>query len=289
MTPLIVQGSSIYATTEASAIRSTDGGQTWDRILYNGTYPYYTPPESYSSRPMFTLLHANTERLFARVMPATLPGDPGGLYASTDQGTTWTPAGFTGLSVDRIIESDSVLFALQNGRVFASRTDTLAWKDISGALSTDSIVVISASPEYLVALTEASDRIWYRPMREIRDLLGSVGPTATPGTPTEIPAGVTLLQNYPNPFNPTTTIGYQLPAGAHVRLVMFDLLGREVAVLVNERKEAGRHAVTFDATGLASGTYFYRLHVTPRERRAATGAGDGEAEIIQTRMLTLLR
>lgn len=70
---------------------------------------------------------------------------------------------------------------------------------------------------------------------------------------------------------------------------MFDLLGREVAVLVNERKEAGRHAVTFDATGLASGTYFYRLHVTPTERRAATGAGDGEAEIIQTRMLTLLR
>ena len=70
-----------------------------------------------------------------------------------------------------------------------------------------------------------------------------------------------LAQNYPNPFNPTTVISYELPAAGNVRLVVFDLLGREVAVLVNERKEPGAYQVRFDAhlSGLSSGIYFYRL------------------------------
>jgi hypothetical protein len=80
------------------------------------------------------------------------------------------------------------------------------------------------------------------------------------------PASFTLSQNFPNPFNPTTAISYHLPAGqaglsaaSEVRLVVYDILGREVAVLVNERKAPGRYEVTFDASGLASGVYFYRL------------------------------
>jgi photosystem II stability/assembly factor-like uncharacterized protein len=68
-----------------------------------------------------------------------------------------------------------------------------------------------------------------------------------------------LLQNYPNPFNPTTIIQYQLPVASTVSLKVYDALGREVATLVNERKNAGVHQVEFRATNLASGTYFYRL------------------------------
>ncbi len=70
-----------------------------------------------------------------------------------------------------------------------------------------------------------------------------------------------LEQNYPNPFNPTTTIRYTLPTANLVRLELFDALGRKVATLVNERKGAGTHAYTLNATrfSLASGAYFYRL------------------------------
>ena len=74
-----------------------------------------------------------------------------------------------------------------------------------------------------------------------------------------LPAAFVLSQNYPNPFNPTTSIKYQIPNTNRVMLKVFDLLGREVATLVNEVKNAGEYAVQFNASGLASGVYFCRL------------------------------
>jgi hypothetical protein len=75
----------------------------------------------------------------------------------------------------------------------------------------------------------------------------------------EIPRSYRLNQNYPNPFNPSTRIGYQLPANAFVVLKVFDVLGNEVETLVNERQNAGNHAVFFNAENLSGGVYFYRL------------------------------
>ncbi len=77
----------------------------------------------------------------------------------------------------------------------------------------------------------------------------------------EFPARFELAQNYPNPFNPVTTINYQLPIGNSQLTILkvFDLLGREVATLVNEVKRPGAYTVQCDATGFASGVYIYRL------------------------------
>lgn len=68
-----------------------------------------------------------------------------------------------------------------------------------------------------------------------------------------------LMTNYPNPFNPTTVISYQLSVSGHVTLKVYDILGREVTTLVNENQSGGLHSVSFDASRLASGVYFYRL------------------------------
>ena len=75
----------------------------------------------------------------------------------------------------------------------------------------------------------------------------------------ELPSEVALWANYPNPFNPETTIRYALPQAGNVRLAVYDLLGHEVAILVDRSKPAGNHTARFDATGLPSGLYVYRL------------------------------
>ena len=88
------------------------------------------------------------------------------------------------------------------------------------------------------------------------------------------PAKFDLAQNYPNPFNPETTIRYSLAADGNVRLTIFDMLGKEVAVLADGFQQAGEHQVSWNAAHLASGSYFYRLE----------SGGD-----VMVRRMTLLR
>lgn len=88
-------------------------------------------------------------------------------------------------------------------------------------------------------------------------LRGTVVSVAEPGP---IPLTYALLQNYPNPFNPVTTIRFTIPEKTHVSLRIYDILGREVALLVNEEKNPGAYDVRFNANQLSSGAYFYSLH-----------------------------
>ncbi len=79
----------------------------------------------------------------------------------------------------------------------------------------------------------------------------------------QLPTKFFLSQNYPNPFNPITTIEFQIASasgGGFVSLKVYDILGREVATLVNEEKHAGNYEVTFDGSGLSSGIYFYKFN-----------------------------
>ena len=68
-----------------------------------------------------------------------------------------------------------------------------------------------------------------------------------------------LEQNYPNPFNPSTMISFNLPQSSPVRLILYNLLGQEVSVLMDEYRAAGIHQGRVDGSGFASGTYFYRI------------------------------
>ncbi len=88
------------------------------------------------------------------------------------------------------------------------------------------------------------------------------------------PSSFRLEQSYPNPFNPNTTISYQLPSKIRVTLIVYDILGCEVARLVDSTEDPGYKRVRFDGTGLSSGVYFYMLK-----------AGD----FIQTKKLILLK
>jgi len=91
---------------------------------------------------------------------------------------------------------------------------------------------------------------------------------------TLLPANFVLNQNYPNPFNPTTTISFSLPSKSFAKLKVFDVLGREVAALLSEELAAGTYSKQWDASGLPSGVYFYRIQA---------------GSFIETRKLILLK
>ncbi|NWG28524.1 MAG: T9SS type A sorting domain-containing protein [Ignavibacteriaceae bacterium] len=100
-------------------------------------------------------------------------------------------------------------------------------------------------------LTVDKYRVWGKFVSDPSDVF-----IETNTTPTEF----ILYQNYPNPFNPSTIISWQSPVGSHQVLKVFDVLGNEVATLVDEYKEAGNYEVYFNAASLSSGVYFYRLN-----------------------------
>lgn len=126
----------------------------------------------------------------------------------------------------------------------------------------------------------ASPGHWYYRLQQI-DLDGSftysneaVVDIGTGLSAEYVPSQTELLPNYPNPFNPTTKIRYGLPDKAHVTLAVFNTLGQQIAMLVDGEKEAGYHEVSFDATSLASGVYYYRIRA---------------GEFVQTKKLLLLK
>ena len=139
--------------------------------------------------------------------------------------------------------------------------------------------------EYTYIDSGAVPGIWYYRLKQI-DLDGSIVhhepirvlvSGSTSAASTEISSRFELRQNYPNPFNPITTIGFRVqgsglrstesssltphPTTPHVHLAVYDMLGREVAVLVNEEKAPGNYKVTFDGSILSSGVYYYRLEI----------------------------
>jgi hypothetical protein len=157
----------------------------------------------------------------------------------------------------------------------------------------------------------------------LRGLADQLGVNATNGVAQQVdyPGLFSLEQNYPNPFNPSTTIGYtvsgtgsgkagsgvsglgsgvvnrqlstvnsQAGAGsAWVRLAVYDVLGREVAVLVNEKQDAGTYKVAFDGSRRASGVYLYRLQINSLDHSPGGASGSPEPDFVQTRRLLLLK
>lgn len=176
-------------------------------------------------------------------------GSTYGVYRSTDNGASWTPSG-AGVPGGRIISLIPGLDTLYASATAASgltrlyrTTDGLQWTFIE-QMTLVYAYAVHANRLYAARL----DGLWHKPFT----------PTSA-GMPERVPKMFVLEQNYPNPFNPTTTIQFVVGTYGHTSLRVFDVLGREVATLVNEPLQPGMHRVTIDAAGLSGGVYFYRL------------------------------
>ena len=179
-----------------------------------------------------------------------------GIYLSTNNGLSWSSKGFTNSIVDGITAEDNDVFvcAYQYG-IYKSTNNGNQWQSYNTGI-----------PYYFATTLEIGDStlfagIWGHGLWSIKKIITGIDQSLI-----LVPEKFYLSQNYPNPFNPSTKIKYSIPnvtlsgvEGSRVTLKVFDVLGNEVATLVNEYRNAGNYEFDFNAASLSSGIYFYRL------------------------------
>ncbi len=250
--------------------RSTNNGASWDPVFTGVTYPPiqalaatdsivyagtrwvgilrssnngtdWTDDTSIFRHSAVYALAATGSALLAYT---SAPGPPA-VYRSTTSGADWEPVaslpGFNALAV-----GGRYLFAGSSSGVFRSLDSGVTWTAVNLGLTDIVVEALAVCGGNLFAGTRHSG-VW---RRQLPELVTPVEVVAG-----ETPRGFVLHEGYPNPFNPTATITFELPATAIVRLSVYDLLGREVGVLVNARMEPGLHKITFDGSRLSSGVY----------------------------------
>lgn len=174
-----------------------------------------------------------------------------GIYRSGDHGKTWSLISSTINPTEIISLHDGTIAALYNGKVYRTTNDGETWDSVGTSFPFEVLSMAADKDGYMYVGTNGL----YKSQSQITTVSDHELPPTT----------FTLHQNYPNPFNPSTVISYQLPVNSVVTLKVFDLLGREVATLVNEEKPAGSYTVQFKGTDLSSGVYFYRMQARQTE------------------------
>jgi hypothetical protein len=181
-------------------------------------------------------------------------GTSTGIFKSTDKGVTWTNTSFAFPNVNGLAISGNYVFAgTEKNGIFISQDLGSTWININGNLGKRiSVNKLFISGNDLYAATYTNSVL----KAPISSLVGITEPSVT-----SLPEEYNLSQNYPNPFNPVTTFTYDIKTSGFITLKVYDILGNEIAELVNEKKNAGRYSVVFDAGkyNLSSGVYFYKL------------------------------
>ena len=231
ITALVTSGTSLFAGTFGGGVfLSTNNGTSWTAV------------DSGLTNQFVSAFAVNGTYLYVAV--------GGGVYFSTNNGTSWSSVG-TGLPKNATVSSLAIwgtnLFAAASG-VYVLSTIGGSWTSVSTGLPSGSVGALVVFGSSLYA--GRGSNVYRRPLSEM---------TSVADRQEAIPSRFELSQNYPNPFNPSTSIKYLIPSASNVTLKLFDVLGREVATLVNEAKQPGTYTVRWDAVNMASGTYFYRI------------------------------
>ena len=226
---LLLVGNTLIASnniTGGSLKISEDNGQTWTN--------------SNTQLPWVISLATLGNVIFA--------GTQFGIYRSTDMGRNWqwVTREINMRSVPAMVSVSNIVFATSNAQVWLSADTGNTWRN-TGNLGA-SVTSLAVNNGELYAGTV--NGVWKAPLARL---------SVSSEVKRDLSKTFLLFQNYPNPFNPSTIISYQLPMTSNVSLKVYDILGRELVTLVNQRQSAGVYQVDFNATRFASGVYFYRL------------------------------
>lgn len=293
-----VNGQTILAGTLSGIFISTNGGDSWNQstngfpnspvtsILFVGNEIFaatYGAGIYYSNDSGSSWVAKNNGLNVLALWSITIhsnilfAGSNSGLYYSTDNGNTWNSIPvYNTRPFKSLLSYGGVIFAGKsepaNTNFLFSTNNGVTWQTASDGLTTSvtEIIAIAVNNGYIyVSTPTAAYKIHKRPLSEIVTSVHEENLS---------PFEFKLSQNYPNPFNPSTKISWQSPAGGYTTLKVYDVLGNEVATLVDEYKDAGNHEIIVDTrqlavgNSIASGAYFYRLKV---------------GEFIQTRKMIL--
>jgi photosystem II stability/assembly factor-like uncharacterized protein len=235
-------GNNIFAGTASNGVYlSSNNGTNWSQTTLNNEH--------------VTRLGFIGNNIFA--------GSYSGVYISTNNGIVWSQTALSNKMVLSLAITGNNIFvgtfqyAQDSGSFYISSNNGVSWNENHlGFNAASSVRAILISNNYVFIGTEGNS-VWRRSLSELIGIQ-NLG--------TEIPSKFSLSQNYPNPFNPVTKIRFDVPENGKLKtendlteIRVYDLLGREVAILVNEKLNPGSYEVTFDGSSLNSGVYFYKL------------------------------
>jgi hypothetical protein len=235
---LVVHGTYLFAGTETTVFRSSDNGKSWIRVD--------------SGLTGLKFVHR-----FTSTGDCLFLSSSSGVFRTSNNGQSWESINsglaspfVPGLTQYTFSSGPAHIFAAASGLVYQSTNNGDTWLGVYEGSTDTSLFRIAVSEPYMYA-TSFYGSLWRRSLSEFVTSVESAAHI--------IPAVFELQQNYPNPFNPTTTIKYDLPIDCHVRIEVFDILGREVVCLVDDIIPAGYHETIFNSNNLASGLYLYRI------------------------------
>ncbi|MBE2227962.1 MAG: T9SS type A sorting domain-containing protein [Ignavibacteria bacterium] len=184
-------------------------------------------------------------------------GTPGGIWSSTNNGTNWININ-TAITNRQLwslhVFNYNILVGTDDGinrAIFFSSNDGTSWTNVSGGLPADlSFSEITSNSTYAFGIIYYTGAVYRRPLSE---LIG-IQPIST-----EIPKQFSLSQNYPNPFNPVTNINFDVKEKGLVKLAVFNSIGQEIAVILNQELSPGSYKADWNAEDYPSGVYYYKI------------------------------
>ncbi len=231
---LATSGTNVFVDTWQGVHRSTNNGSSWTSVNTGLSNKYVSS------------LAVEGTNIFA--------GTANDVFLSTNNGASWN-------DVDTSLSTSVSSLAVSGANIFAgtgygslvsvSTNNGASWTTVDAGLTLPNTAVFALFISGTNLFAGTTFGVWRRPLSEMI--------TSVKGRDTEKPTRFSLSQNYPNPFNPTTTISFTLPSRSIVSLKVFDMLGREVSMIVSGELQAGNYNRQWNAANMASGVYFYSL------------------------------
>ncbi len=266
---IVMKDSLVAASTESGVYVSTDSGATWS-VRALGNYRVNS-------------LIFGGQVLYAGTSSA-------GVFMSTNNGVNWsgggTASGLASSYVRCFATTGTDVFAGTNQGISLTTDSGKSWSSVTAtnpALDAGSVYSLAIVDSQLLAGgIGGAIGVWRRPLSQMITSVKQNGDG--------IPWKYSLQQNYPNPFNPTTTVSFVIGHPSLVTLKVYDILGQEVATLVNGMEDGGWKSIVWDASNVPSGIYFCRLTARPKDGgQAGTPSASSGQRFSDTKKLLLIK